>query len=79
MKFFEIAEGLEDQDVGAAFDQGGNLVAEGVACFLERSLAQRLDPDTQRPDRARHPGVEALGGFLGQSGSGEVDFADFVG
>ena len=79
MQFFQVSEGFEDDEIDAAFDQGGNLLAEGVAGFLKGGFAQRLNADAQGPDRAAYPNVKTLGGFARHVGSGEIDVADFVG
>ena len=67
MNFFQISEGLEDQQIHAAFDQRCNLLAEGIAGFLKRSLAQRFDSGTQRANRSGDPHIEAFGGFASQA------------
>ena len=67
VQFFDVAEGLQHQQVNAAFDQGGDLFAEGGAGFLERGLAQRFNADPERTDRSGDPDVEALGRFAGQT------------
>ncbi len=68
MQLFQIAEGLQDEQVDAFFIQGGNLLAEGVPGFVERNLAQRLDADAQRTDGAGDQGVETLGSLARQRG-----------
>ena len=78
VKFFHVAEGLQHEQVNAAFDQGCDLLAEGGAGFLERGLAQRFNADPERSHRAGHPDVEALGRFARQSNPSEVDLADPV-
>ena len=67
MQFLEVAEGFQDQQVDAAFGQRSDLLAKRCAGFLERSLAQRLNANPQRADRAGDPDIEALGGFAGQA------------
>ena len=76
VELLKVAEGLQDQQIYAALNQGCDLLAEGGASFLERSLAQWLNPNPQRPDRARYPDVEALGGFPCHSRPGQIDVVD---
>src|SRR5260370_17807502 len=79
MQLLHIAEGFQDQNVGATFQQSCDLLAKSIARLLERSLAQRLNADTQRTYGTCHPGIEALSGLLGKFGPSEVDFADLAG
>ena len=56
-----------------------NLLAEGVARFLIRSLAQRFDSGPQWANRSGDPHIEAFGGFASQANTRPVDVPDFVG
>ena len=76
--------GLEHQQVDAAFRQRCNLFGEGGAGLLQAGLAQRLQPQTQRPHRAGH---KRLGSLLladgvhtlpGDGGAGAVELAHLV-
>src|SRR5262249_27864600 len=78
VQFLEIAKSLENDDVHSAFQQGRNLLAEGVFGLLKRSLSQWLNPNSQRAHRPSHPGVEALRRFLCQSGASEIDVTHFA-
>ena len=58
MQLFQVSEGFKDQQVDTLFVQRGNLLAKGVAGFVERDLAQRLDAHAQRANRAGHKGFD---------------------
>ena len=48
VKFFHVAEGLQHEQIHAAFDQGCDLLPECGAGFLEGGLAQRFNADPER-------------------------------
>src|SRR5581483_7808877 len=75
----QVAEGLQDQKVHAAFHQRGNLLDERRARFVKRGFPQRLDAHAQWPYRARYEAVETFGGFMGDARTREVDVAPLVG
>jgi hypothetical protein len=75
MQFFQITEGLQHQQVDAAFDQSRNLLPERGTSFLERGFPQRLNAHSEWSDRSGDKDIKALGGFTGQPRSGKVDFA----
>ena len=66
-----------------AVGKRSNLLRKGRPRLLEPSLAQRLQPHAQRPDRARHPGLAGLfllqvrNRLLGELHTGGVDFGNF--
>ncbi len=51
----EIGEGLQHEEVGAAFEQGGDLFLEGRCRLGDRDPADRLELLADGPDR---PGEE---------------------
>ena len=67
-----VAEGLEDESVHSAGHQPLHLPGEGLARLRHRHLAERLDADAQRTDRADHRGAGA-GRLAGQGGGRRVD------
>ncbi len=72
-----VAEGLEHQQVHAALDQRGGLLAKDFPRLVDAGLAPRLDAHPERPDRPGH--VTALaGGLTGQLGAGQVYCVDLV-
>ena len=73
MQLLDIAEGFEDDEIHAAFEQGCDLFAESVFGFLEGSFAQRLNPDSEGADGTCDPSVKALGSFFGELGAGKVN------
>ena len=79
MQLLHIAEGLEHQQIDAAFHQSGNLFTKGIARFLKGSLAERLDANAKGTDRAGHKASEALGRLARQAGSGHINVADMAG
>ena len=79
MKFLEVSESFQDQQVNAAFRQGRDLLAECLTGFLKRSFPQGLDSCTQRANRSCHPHIEALGGFPCQPRTHAVHVTYFVG
>ena len=78
MNFFQISEGLKNQQIDAAFDQHFNLLAKRVARLLERSFSQRFDSGSQRANRSRDPHIEAFGGLTREARAGPIDVAYFV-
>ena len=60
VQFFEVSQSLENQQIHPAFRQGSNLLAKCGARFFERRLAQRLNSNSQRAHRTRHPDIELL-------------------
>src|SRR3954469_21410622 len=52
MDLFEVPEGFQHEDVDAPPKEGGGLLAERLASLFTGNLAQRLDADTDRADRA---------------------------
>ncbi len=66
MDFFQVAEGLQHEQIDAAFNQSLNLFTKGVAGLLERSFAQGFDSGSQWANRSRDPHIEAFGGFAGE-------------
>ena len=79
MQLFKIAEGFQHQQIGSAFSQGLDLLAESLASFCKRSLAQRLDSCSQWANRTSNPNIEALSGVTGEPCSHSIHFVDFVG
>ncbi len=78
VKFLDVAESLEDDQVHACFRQRLDLFAEGGPGFLKRGLAERLNANPERAHRARDPHVKALGCLPGELCPRQVDGADFV-
>ena len=74
----EVAEGFEDQQIDAGFEQRVDLLAEGGAGFGEGGGAERLDAHAQRADGA---GDEwpSFGGFARQAHAGLVDVLQLFG
>ena len=79
MDFFQVSESFQNQQIDSALYERCNLLAEGVARFLERSLAQGFDSGSQRANRSRDPNIEAFGGFTSEAGARPVDVVHFVG
>ena len=79
VQFFQVAERFKHQQIDAAFDECGDLLAKRSARLFKRSFAQRLDADTQRANRPGHPDVETLGCFAGHVRAGHVDVAHAIG
>ena len=77
-QFVQIAEGLEDQEIDAGFQQGIDLLAEGGARFGEGGGSERLDAHAQGPDGAGHEGA-VLGGLARQAHAGAVDRLQLLG
>src|SRR5579885_366750 len=73
MNLLQIPEGFQNQKIDTTFDQRTNLLAESVARFLIRSLAQRFDSGSQWANRTRNAYIEAFGGFPGEPDSGAID------
>ena len=67
MQLFDVAEGLQNQQIHAAFGQRRNLFPKGCARLFERCFAERLNSNSQRANRTRNPYIEALGGFARQA------------
>jgi hypothetical protein len=78
MKFFDVAESFEDNEVNAAFYQRFHLLAESSASLVERSFAEGLNADSQRPDRTGNPYIKALGSLAGEAGAEIVDVTNLV-
>ncbi len=68
-----------------AAGQGANLFGKGGARFVQAGLAQRLQANAERTDRAGHPGfaglllLQVLDGLAGQAHAGGVDLRHFAG
>ena len=56
----QVAEGLEDEQVGAALLQSLHLLAKDLARFFGRGRTIRLEPDAERPDGSRDEDVVSL-------------------
>ena len=57
-----VAERLEDEALDPAVEQPADLALVNRAGLVQRELAERLDPDTERAERAEHG--RALAGRL---------------
>ncbi len=79
MQFFEIAKSLEHQQIDAALDQGRNLIAKRRASFFERSLAERLDANAERTNRACDPDIETFRRLASHARARQIDVAHTIG
>ena len=70
-QFVQVAEGLEDQQIDAGFEQGIDLFAEGGARFGEGGGSERLDAHVERSHGAGDE--RAVGRLAGQAHAGQVD------
>src|SRR5579872_3507780 len=73
VNLLQISEGFQNKKIYASLNQRFDLLAESVARFLIRSLAQRFDSGSQWANRTCNPYIEAFGGFPGQSDPGAID------
>ena len=55
----DVAEGLEHEQIDAAFEQRRRLLAEVRLGLVDAGLAPRLDADAERADRAGDVGLLA--------------------
>src|SRR5438270_11596472 len=74
MQYLYLTDGLQDHQIDPAFHRRGNLLTKALTSLLERSLAQRLNANTQRTYRSRDPGVKTLGRTVGNACTLQVDF-----
>ena len=78
-RLIQRRHGLDDQQVHAAFLQSANLLGKRCARLIQAGLAQRLQPDTQRSNRAGNPCfarlflLQAVRGLPRQLYAGRVD------
>src|SRR5580692_10679954 len=79
MEFLEVSEGLQHQEIDAAFRECFDLLAEGPASFFKRSFSQGLDSCSQWANRSRDPHIETLGGLTGEPRTHPIHVRHFVG
>ena len=51
----DVAEGLEHEEIDAAFDERARLLGEVLLRLVDAGLAPGLDANAERTDRARRP------------------------
>src|SRR5258708_17789399 len=78
MNFFQVSEGLKDQQIDSTFGQNPHLLPKGVACLLERSFAQGFNSGSQRANRSCDPNIEAFGGITSQANACAVDVVGLI-
>jgi len=79
VQFFKVSEGLQNEEVNAAFHQCFDLFAKGISCFLVRVLPRGSIRIPSGPTEPATHRSKALGSFSRQAGACQIDIAGTIG